>query len=77
MSTSHTTSSFYSASLISSEIPVFDPELQKLLDDLDHLNTTIPIDSILHGDPEQGGSYDPFAFEVDDEAYLSDRRAHV
>lgn len=71
MSTSRTATSFYSGLIISSEIPVFDPELQKLIDELDHLDTTITIDSIPYGYSEQGGSHDPLAFELDEESYLS------
>ena len=71
MSISRTAMSFYSESVISSEIPVFDPELQRLIEELDHLDTTVTIDSLPHGDPYQGASFDPFAFASDDESYLS------
>ena len=70
MSTSRTAGSFYSASVISSEIPVFDPELQRLIDELDHLNT-ITLESLPCGGLEQGAVFDLFAFTVDDESYLS------
>ena len=53
------------------EIPVFDPELQRLIDDLDHLNASIPLDSLLGGAQQQDAGFNPFAFTVDDANYLS------
>ena len=70
MSTSQTTASFYSASVISSEVVVVDPELQRLIDEMDHLHTTIPLDYLPCETPEQDAEFDPFGFTVD-ESYLS------
>ena len=53
------------------EIPVFDPELQRLIDDLDHLNASIPLDSLFGGAQQQDAGFDPFVFAVDDANYLS------
>ena len=71
MSTSQAATSFYSGSVISSDISVFDPELQKLIDDLNHLDTTITTDSLPYGGPDQGASLDSFGFAGDEESYLS------
>ena len=58
------------------EIPVFDPELQnpelqKLIGELDHLNASIPLDSLFGGAQQQDAGFDPFAFAGDDANYLS------
>ena len=70
MSTSRTAGSFYSASVMLSEILVFDPELQRLIEELDHLHA-ITLESLACGAPGQGAVFDPFAFTTDDETYLS------
>ena len=70
MSTNQTTASFYSASVTSSEIPIFDPELQRLIDELDHLNIANTLEYLPCGAPEQDGVSDMIAFTVD-ESYLS------
>ena len=69
MSTNQTTASFYSAS-VTSKIPVFDPELQGLIDELDHLDTANTLNYLPCGAPEQDGVSDTIAFTVD-ESYLS------
>ena len=58
------------------EIPVFDPELQnpelqKLIGELDHLNASIPLESLFGGAQQQDAGFDPFAFAGDDANYLS------
>ena len=53
------------------EISVFDPELQRLIDELDHLNNSIPVDSLLGGAQQQDAKFDPFMSAMDDESYLS------
>ena len=68
MSTSQTTASFYSVYV---ELPVFDAEVQRLIDELDHLNNSIPLDYLLRGGPEQGTKFDPYTFAVNEENYLS------
>ena len=68
MSTSQTTASFYSVYI---ELPVFDAEVQKLIEDLDHLNNSIPLDYLLRGGPEQNTKFDPYTFAVNEEDYLS------
>jgi hypothetical protein len=65
-----TTTSFYPTSA-TMEIPVFDPELQRLIDQLDHLDTSIPLSSLLCGAPQQDAECDSFAFAVDSECDLS------
>jgi hypothetical protein len=70
MSTSHATASFYPTSAIPTEIPVFDPELQRLIDELDHLDTLLS-HSILIAEPKSRMRVDPFALGADDEGYLS------
>jgi len=72
MKTGQATASFYSRSATTStEIPVFDPELQRLIDELDHLNTSMPLDSFC-GAPEQDAEFDPFEVAMDgDERYLA------
>jgi hypothetical protein len=49
------------------EIPVFDPELQRLIDDLDHIDASIALGPLLCGAQQQGPEFDP----VGDESYLS------
>ena len=71
MSTSQATASFYPGSIISSEIPIVDPELQRLISELDHLGTSIALGSILCGVPEEDAVFDPVAFAIDDERYLA------
>ena len=71
MSTSQTTASFYSRSAICTEHPVFDSELQRLIDELDHIGTSTPLDLPFCGAPQQDVESDPLAFAVDNERYLS------
>jgi hypothetical protein len=68
MGTSQATASFYSNSAISMGIPVFDPALQRLIDELNHLNTSIALDSLFCGAPQQDVEFGPF---VHDDCYLS------
>ena len=71
MSTSQATTSFYPGSIVSLEFPIVDPELQRLISELDHLDTSISLGSLLRGAPEQGAVFDSVAFAVDDERYLA------
>ena len=50
------------------ESPVFDVEVQRLIDELDHLDNFIALDSLFCGAQQQ---FDPFALPADDESYLS------
>ena len=70
MSTSQAAASFYSASVMSSEIPVFDPELQRLVEELDHLNTADILDYLPCGASEQGDVFEGIMLTAD-ESYLS------
>jgi len=68
MSTNCTTASFYSNSAITMESPIFDAEVQRLIDELDHLDNFITLDSLFCGAQKQ---FDSFALPADDESYLS------
>jgi len=70
MNTCQTTASFYARSAITMEVPVFDAEVQRLMDELDHLGNYIALDSLLCGAQHQAGEFEPFAL-AEDVSYLS------
>ena len=69
MSTSHATASFYSSSAVSTETVIVDQDIQRLLDEFDHIGLSIPLDAIFRG-LEQDGEPNP-AVLTPDEKYLS------
>ncbi len=71
MSTSQATASFYSRSAISAELLIIDSEVQRLIDELDHLNNSIPLDYPFCEAPEHDAKFDPFTFAMNEENYLS------
>jgi hypothetical protein len=68
MSISQATATSYSGLAITTELLVLEPELQRLVDELDHLGISF---DPLCGVPEQDTECNLFAFAADDETYLS------
>jgi len=70
MTTSQTKAVSYFRSVISTGPLVLDPEVQRLVDGLDYLDTCTQLDSIC-GVPDQDATFDPFALAIDGESYIS------
>jgi len=71
MKTGQVPTSFYPRSAVSTEISVVDPELQRLTDELDHINALVLLDPF-RGTLGWPALFDPLVFALsDDEKYLS------
>lgn len=65
------TASFCSKLAIPTELPIFDPEVQGPIDELDNLNNSIPLDYPFCEATEDSAKFDPLTFAMNENRYLS------